>query len=281
MMSTPFSTRNVGRSSWPGSRSTVKLQRSMIRRFGLSPDLRSAAAPSTRRRKPLFISGAPPVMSRTCTLGEFLRRIRQRSTTSGLICSVRSGDDSTWQCVHAWLQYRPMFSCSVRERPRLNSLTPASAMNFLNGGAPTAASACARRSSSSSGFIASCSSAAVSSRSCKASGMRLVRSLVSEVGTCFSAFAASAVIRVMSTGPYSYCRRLRRASTRYMAGVAIPAAAMRAATGRRPATRSRKNAMHSDTNELVPGVPAGTIAVPAAIAGPGARASAHGCGEPV
>ena len=40
------------------------------------------------------------------------------------MASERSGELSTWQWLHAWLQYRPTLSCSTRAVPRLSSLTP-------------------------------------------------------------------------------------------------------------------------------------------------------------
>ncbi len=46
-------------------------------------------------------------------------------TTYLSIISVRLGELSTWQCVHAWLQYRPMFSCRMRAAPRVSGETPA------------------------------------------------------------------------------------------------------------------------------------------------------------
>eukprot|EP00966_Prymnesium_polylepis_P020083 462741-Prymnesium_polylepis.1 len=61
-------------------------------------------APTTSGRKASFISGAPPVMSSVWTCGEAARSWTMRSAVSTLIVSFRFGDDSTWQCVHAWLQ---------------------------------------------------------------------------------------------------------------------------------------------------------------------------------
>ena len=59
-------------------------------------------------------SGAPPVRSRVLMLpGLALRSAMQRSAVRRSIISLRSGELSTWQCEQAWLQYRPMLSCSV------------------------------------------------------------------------------------------------------------------------------------------------------------------------
>jgi len=39
-----------------------------------------------------------------------------RSAVGRSIISVRSGDESTWQCAHAWLQYSPTLTCMAQER---------------------------------------------------------------------------------------------------------------------------------------------------------------------
>mmetsp|Transcript_113171 Transcript_113171/g.365653 ORF Transcript_113171/g.365653 Transcript_113171/m.365653 type:complete len:213 (+) Transcript_113171:872-1510(+) len=122
-----------------------------------------------------------------------------------------------------------MFSCSVRHLPRANSwMLACSFRKRRNGGAPTAASASARRSTSSLGAMASAARLPpLSSRSCSASGMRLVRCgcsfpLKASVRTFF---AARGVIWERSTGPYSKSFLLRRWSSRKMAGAASPPAA--------------------------------------------------------
>ena len=52
-----------------------------------------------------FSSGAPPVRSRVRTLAALpASRCRQRSAVRRSIASVRSGELSTWQWEHAWLQ---------------------------------------------------------------------------------------------------------------------------------------------------------------------------------
>mmetsp|Transcript_82760 Transcript_82760/g.208342 ORF Transcript_82760/g.208342 Transcript_82760/m.208342 type:complete len:213 (-) Transcript_82760:360-998(-) len=176
MMSTRFSAKYSARPSCPGSSRTVRLHRSIMRRSGRPPLSRSSAAPSTSLRKPLLSSGAPPVMSSTLTLGLSRSRNKHRSTTSSDIISFRSGEDSTWQCVQAWLQYKPMLICSTWQGLRSKLEMPASLRKRRKGGAPTLASACARRSTSSSGRMASAAMPAPdSSRSCKASGIKLVR----------------------------------------------------------------------------------------------------------
>ena len=67
------------------------------------PDARDS---ETSRRKLGFSSGAPPVMS---TTAKRKRRTASRtcSATSAGMISVRRGEASTWQCLHAWLQSLP------------------------------------------------------------------------------------------------------------------------------------------------------------------------------
>eukprot|EP00962_Isochrysis_galbana_P046229 scaffold18527_cov90-Isochrysis_galbana.AAC.2 len=52
-------------------------------------------------------------MSTVATLGDASRTRRICATVSLDMVSVRRGDDSTWQWVHAWLQYSPTLTCSV------------------------------------------------------------------------------------------------------------------------------------------------------------------------
>mmetsp|Transcript_52230 Transcript_52230/g.150379 ORF Transcript_52230/g.150379 Transcript_52230/m.150379 type:complete len:218 (-) Transcript_52230:236-889(-) len=208
MMSTLCFARKSARPSWPGSSSTVKLQRSMIRKFGLAPLSRSSAAPSMSRLKPRFNSGAPPVMSRVLTLGDCRKRCKHRSTTSSDIISLRSGEDSTWQWLQAWLQYKPTLSCKTLQGPRSKSeMLARSLMNLRKGGAPTFANALARWSHSSLGATDSAWRMALdSSRSSRASGIKLVRWLASRAPFPQISCAALVVICVMSTGPYSNLR---------------------------------------------------------------------------
>lgn len=56
----------------------------------------------------------------------------QRAAVAESMASLRSGELSTWQCEHAWLQYRPMFSCSVDAWRRRSGVTPRSCT--LHGG---------------------------------------------------------------------------------------------------------------------------------------------------
>ena len=69
-------------------------------------------------------SGAPPVKSSVLTLPWLAsRRAMQRSAVCRSIISFLRGELSTWQWEHAWLQYRPMFSCSVVAGSRLRGRT--------------------------------------------------------------------------------------------------------------------------------------------------------------
>ena len=51
-----------------------------------------------------------PVMSSRPTPGLASSSVRHRSVVSRVMTSFRRGEDSTWQWLHAWLQYRPMFT---------------------------------------------------------------------------------------------------------------------------------------------------------------------------
>mmetsp|Transcript_26067 Transcript_26067/g.72985 ORF Transcript_26067/g.72985 Transcript_26067/m.72985 type:complete len:247 (-) Transcript_26067:37-777(-) len=124
---TLFSARKSTRSCCPGSRSTVRLQRS-------STSLPCALACSTMYLKCELSSGAPPVMSTTSMLGEAASSSTQRSAVFRSIISVRRGDDSTWQWEQAWLQYRPMLSWKVLVTLRLRGVTPLSARTFWKDG---------------------------------------------------------------------------------------------------------------------------------------------------
>mmetsp|Transcript_37344 Transcript_37344/g.89821 ORF Transcript_37344/g.89821 Transcript_37344/m.89821 type:complete len:234 (-) Transcript_37344:16-717(-) len=147
MISTFSFTRKSGMSSNPGSRRTVRLHRSMIFRSG-----RMARAFVTNNLKALFISGAPPVRSRVCTDGLFRSSSRHCSATSKLICSLTlSGEDSTWQWVQAWLQYKPIFSCKILGSRRFRGPTPPLLSVAVNGGSFLLVRDCSRDASSSSG----------------------------------------------------------------------------------------------------------------------------------
>mmetsp|Transcript_98950 Transcript_98950/g.284280 ORF Transcript_98950/g.284280 Transcript_98950/m.284280 type:complete len:205 (+) Transcript_98950:1039-1653(+) len=108
---------------------------------------------------------------------------------------------------------------------------PASFKKRLKGGAPTAASALARRSTSSSGLMASAARPAPdSSRSSKESGIRLVRSFRATESLPHNSSDASLVIIWMSTGPYSKVLPCRlRCNARYSAGAARTASPATAA----------------------------------------------------
>ncbi len=43
------------------------------------------------------------------------------------------GDDSTWQCRQAWLQYSPMLSCRMAAGPRTSGLQPAACRSRQQG----------------------------------------------------------------------------------------------------------------------------------------------------
>lgn len=79
-------------------------------------------------------SGAPPVISTHFTEGDFLTISKQRSAISKLICSVRLGDDSTWQWLHAWLQYKPMFIWKMDVGSRVRAQLCCSVTNSQNDG---------------------------------------------------------------------------------------------------------------------------------------------------
>ena len=92
-------------------------------------------------RNAAFISGAPPVMSTVCTDGDAARSSSTRCAVASSIVSVRFGDDSTWQCVHAWLQYSPTFTCSVVTTSRRGAGRLRCARNGSKSGTPSASSA--------------------------------------------------------------------------------------------------------------------------------------------
>ena len=121
-----------------GSTITVRLHRSMTS----TPSL---VAPITSGLKAPFISGAPPVMSSVSIEGEAASTWSTRATVSSDIVSVRFGDDSTWQWLHAWLQYSPTLTCSIVVARRGSSSplvrSPRSARKELNSGTPIASSA--------------------------------------------------------------------------------------------------------------------------------------------
>mmetsp|Transcript_27046 Transcript_27046/g.76076 ORF Transcript_27046/g.76076 Transcript_27046/m.76076 type:complete len:280 (-) Transcript_27046:61-900(-) len=119
MTCTRFSFKKSIKSSCPGSCSTVKLHRSMMSMSG-----RTARAVRTRKRKFAFSSGAPPVISSVVMDGVDLSSSMHCAAVSAVIISVlRRGDDSTWQWLQAWLQYRPMLSCRMVVGLRCNGCT--------------------------------------------------------------------------------------------------------------------------------------------------------------
>ena len=126
----------------PGSKRTVRLHRSMTSRP-------SARAPRTSGQKAGDISGAPPVMSTVFTCGEASRTRSTCSTVSSSIASLRRGLDSTWQCVHAWLQCSPTLSCrmvtSCFSSPACLGTPTSCARNSVNSGTPSASRARRRR----------------------------------------------------------------------------------------------------------------------------------------
>ena len=52
-----------------------------------------------------------PVRSSILTDGLLARISIHLTAVSWFIISLRFGDDSTWQWLHAWLQYNPMLIC--------------------------------------------------------------------------------------------------------------------------------------------------------------------------
>ena len=60
-------------------------------------------------------------MSTVVTLSCPLTSSMTLSAVALLIVSVRFGELSTWQWEHAWLQYRPMFSCTVSGERLINA----------------------------------------------------------------------------------------------------------------------------------------------------------------
>lgn len=72
-------------------------------------------------------SGAPPVKSSVLTEVAWLSSSRHLSAILLLMTSVLRGEDSTWQCLHAWLQYKPMLSWNVVVGCLLRGETPAAA----------------------------------------------------------------------------------------------------------------------------------------------------------
>ena len=102
----------------------------------------SARAPRTSGQKAGVISGAPPVISTVSTSGEAASTRRMCSTSRSSIASVRRGDDSTWQCVQAWLQSSPTLSCSiVTASLRSGRETPCCPRNAAKSGTPSASRA--------------------------------------------------------------------------------------------------------------------------------------------
>lgn len=70
-------------------------------------------------------SGAPPVMSTVVMLpAACCISCTQRSAVALSIISVRRGELSTWQWLHAWLQYSPTFIWKMVAGERLRGVTP-------------------------------------------------------------------------------------------------------------------------------------------------------------
>ena len=63
--------------------------------------------------------------------------------------SLRSGEDSTWQCEQAWLQYKPMLTCRIVVGFRRNGDTPRSATKASKEGTSMPVSALRLRARSS------------------------------------------------------------------------------------------------------------------------------------
>lgn len=57
------------------------------------------------------------------------------SPGSTLAICPHMGDDSTWQCRQAWLQYSPMLSCRMAAGPRTSGLQPAACSSRQQGAA--------------------------------------------------------------------------------------------------------------------------------------------------
>ena len=76
-------------------------------------------------------SGAPPVMSRVPMepSAASMSSTMRSATSLDMTSLVRSGEDSTWQCEHAWLQYRPMLTWRMVVGFRTSGSAPFWTMN--------------------------------------------------------------------------------------------------------------------------------------------------------
>src|SRR3954447_25601967 len=112
MTSTPCSAKYSGRWPNPSSSIIVRLHRSIT----CAP---ARCEVSTRKVKNSLNSGAPPVRSTTAGRCASIH-LAILSAVVRPIISVRHGAASTWQCRHAWLHFRPTFTCSVSKAARRN-----------------------------------------------------------------------------------------------------------------------------------------------------------------